>query len=49
MTEAGKKNDALTVSRNQSAPEIRVYCLLTVAMSLMDQIEAVQRKTAIPR
>lgn len=48
MVEAGKKDEALALSRSQDAPQVRADCLLEVARSLMDQIEAASKKTAGP-
>jgi hypothetical protein len=49
MTEAGKKDQALALARSQPVTEVRVYCLLTIASSLMDRIEAENRKDVVPQ
>jgi hypothetical protein len=48
MVEAGKKDEALALSRSQKSRRSRAYSLLGVAQSLMDQLESANNKTSAP-
>jgi tetratricopeptide (TPR) repeat protein len=49
MVEAGKKDEALELARNQTAPHPKAYALAGIAQGVLEQMKARAKKRAHPR